>query len=615
MLADDLIQGELRKNLSKIHSSGMTLLSIINDILDISKIESGKFDIVPVEYDIPSLINDTVMMNIMRIGNKPIEFRLDIDESLPARLYGDDIRLKQVFNNLLSNAFKYTNEGFVEWRLFFSRDGGGDSGNDGDCGCDSGGDCGGDGGGDSGDDGGGDSGDDGGGGWLICQVRDSGIGIKPESVKDLFGDYNQLDVRAHRDIQGTGLGLSLAKKLAVMMGGDAEVESEFGKGSCFTVKIRQKATTDVHIDAEVIDKLKSFNYFECKRDRYNGLEHLQLPNVRVLVVDDVPTNLDVARGMLKTYGMHVDCAAGGKQAIDLIRKEEFVYDAIFMDHMMPGIDGVEAVRILRETGSDYIREVPIIALTANAVKGNAEMFLNNGFHAFLSKPINPRSLDEIIRRLLWDKGVHSEIAEMRSEIGKASRAAGVGIARINIAGLDMAKAVERFNGDEGKYLKVLQTYAASTGQMLDLLENAGEGDLGLYKVTVHGLKGASRGVGADGIGDCAEKLEKAASAGDYAYIAANTKAFAESVRGVIGDIEAMLSAVSIKKPKIMKDRPDEKILMKLLSACASYDIESVDEAIAELELYQYETDNGLAAWLIENVKMMNFEQIIEKLSV
>ena len=364
-LEDKSLPPEAASNLEKICGAGSTILSIVNDILDISKIESGKFEIYPARYETPSLINDIVTLNIVRIGEKPIDFRLVVDENLPTALYGDDLRIKRIFNNLLSNAFKYTHAGIVEWRISFEKEG--DAA------------------------------------WLVSSVRDTGIGIKPEDMDKLFSDYNQVDMKSNRKIGGTGLGLAITRRLAEMMDGSVTVESEYGKGSTFSVRLRQTLVSGEPIGKVAAENLMHMRYSDSKRDRNAQLVRAKLPDARVLVVDDVVTNLDVVRGMMKPYEMKIDCAMGGRQAVEMIRAEKHRYDAIFMDHMMPEMDGMEATRIIREEiGTEYARSIPIIALTANAIVGTEEMFLKNGFQDFISKPIDMAQLDAVLRR--WVKG-------------------------------------------------------------------------------------------------------------------------------------------------------------------------------------------------------------------
>jgi signal transduction histidine kinase/ABC-type amino acid transport substrate-binding protein/ActR/RegA family two-component response regulator len=364
MLDGERLPREIETNLEKIYGAGSTILSIVNDLLDISKIESGRFELYPAQYETPSLINDVITQNIMRIGEKPVKFRLEADENLPALLHGDDLRVKQIFNNLLSNAFKYTNAGTVDWRLTFEREDGFV--------------------------------------WLVSSIADTGIGMTRESLSKLFSEYNQVDAATNRKVEGTGLGLAITKRMAEMMGGSVTVESEYGKGSVFTVRLRQGFVSDTPIGKEVAENLMSLRYNLPKRGGGLKLKRADLSHAHILVVDDVPTNLDVMRGMLKPYNVNVDCASSGRQAIMMIRSQKPRYSAVFMDHMMPEMDGIEATKNIREKiGTDYARTVPIIALTANAIVGNDAMFLENGFQDFVPKPVDMAKLDAVLRR--WVK--------------------------------------------------------------------------------------------------------------------------------------------------------------------------------------------------------------------
>jgi signal transduction histidine kinase/DNA-binding response OmpR family regulator/HPt (histidine-containing phosphotransfer) domain-containing protein len=527
MLGEDDVQGEIREKLNKVYGAGMTLLGIVNDLLDISKIESGKFELVPDVYDLPSFINDTVTLNIMRIAEKPIKFRLSIDESFPSRLMGDDLRVKQICNNLLSNAFKYTREGSVEWALSCEREGNSDSV------------------------------------WVTCVVKDTGIGIKPGDVGKLFSEYSQVDTRSNRKIEGTGLGLALARRMVEMMGGSISVESEYGKGSTFTARFRQKLVSDATLAPEVVENLKKMNYSMNRLETRARFIRVQLPYVRVLVVDDVPTNLDVARGMLKPYGMKVDCVLSGKEAVDLIREREVMYDAIFMDHMMPEMDGIEAVQIIRnEIGTNYAQTVPIIAMTANAIVGNEEMFLRSGFQAFIAKPIDIMLLDSVIRHWVRDKsmenrsvGLQSEAEErldlrLRQEGGQERR---VGVERRSefdrrelsessvIPGVDLEECLERFGGDEEVLRDILGSYVRNTPTLLEKVRAVTREGLAGYAVSMHGIKGSSRNICAQAVGRLAETLEHAAKAGDFTFVEASNGAFLQAAEEQIVEISNYLS--------------------------------------------------------------------------
>jgi signal transduction histidine kinase/CheY-like chemotaxis protein len=365
MLEESDIPDKIKESLKKINTAGNTLMGLINDVLDISKVEAGKLELNPVQYDTATMLNDIIALNMIRIESKPVTFKLDIDENLPRTLFGDDLRIKQVLNNLLSNAFKYTKAGAVTLRVSCHREK--DSV------------------------------------WILIHVSDTGIGIRKDDIGKLFSDYNQVDTRANREIEGTGLGLSITKKFIELMDGEITVESEYGKGTTFRARIRQGFIPDVPLGKEIVESLYNFRYSDKKKQAYTKLIRPDLSYARVLVVDDFPTNLDVAAGMLRKYKMQVDCVLSGPESIDLIAAGEPVYDAIFMDHMMPGMDGIEATHAIRALDTEYAKNIPIIALTANAVAGNERMFLENGFNAYLPKPFNVMTLDSVIQRWVRDK--------------------------------------------------------------------------------------------------------------------------------------------------------------------------------------------------------------------
>jgi CheY-like chemotaxis protein/anti-sigma regulatory factor (Ser/Thr protein kinase) len=355
-----------------------------------------------------------VQLNIVRIGSKPITFKLDIDDTLPSRLSGDELRVKQVLNNILSNAFKYTRTGTVTFKVRWEK-------RDNDA-------------------------------FMIFVVSDTGQGIREEDIDRLFSEYSQLDTRANRKIEGTGLGLSITKRLVEMMGGSIEVESEYGKGSTFTVHLCQAIVEAKPIGPGVAKKLMSFRLIETRRGRSKNLVRAPMPYGKVLVVDDVATNLDVARGLMLPYGLTIDCVLSGQEAIEKVRRADVKYDAVFMDHMMPGMDGIEAVRIIRnEIGTEYAKTVPIIALTANALAGNEDMFLAAGFNAFIAKPIDIMRLDVLLNQWVrgrretdWRAGEDEEAPDGRLENAK-------------LEGMDFAAALKRYGG-EAMYIRILRSF-------------------------------------------------------------------------------------------------------------------------------------------------------------
>jgi signal transduction histidine kinase len=367
ILEEEDVPAKIKETLEKINTAGNTLMGLINDVLDISKIEAGKLELMPVQYDVASLLNDIITLNMIRIENKPVTFILDIADDLPKSLFGDDLRVKQILNNMLSNAFKYTKMGFVT--LGVSADFAAAN------------KC----------------------VWISFYVKDTGIGIREKDKVKLFSDYDQVDTSANREIEGTGLGLSITRKFVEMMDGEISVESEYGKGSIFYVHISQGFVTDERVGKETVESLRNFHYSDKKKQTQVKLVRPDLSYARVLVVDDFPTNLDVAAGMLRKYKIQVDCVTNGQDAVDLIAAGTPVYNAVFMDHMMPGMDGIEATVAIRAIEAQYAKNVPVIALTANAVAGNEKMFLDNGFNAFLPKPFNATILDTIVQKWVRDK--------------------------------------------------------------------------------------------------------------------------------------------------------------------------------------------------------------------
>ncbi len=577
MLDNNELSGETEAKLENIHTSGMTILSIVNDILDISKIESGKFEIYPTRYDTPSLINDIITLNIVRIEDKDIEFKLLVNENLPCILYGDDLRVKQIFNNLLSNAFKYTYSGTVEWHLSYVREEGSV--------------------------------------WLISSVRDTGIGIKPEDIKKLFSDYNQVDAKTNRKVEGSGLGLAITKRLVEMMDGNIRVESEYGKGSTFHVRLRQAFLLDTPIGKEVAKNLTGLQYTFSKRARNTKLARVDLSYAHVLVVDDIVTNLDVVKGMMRPYKLNIDCATSGAQAIEMIRAGEPRYSAIFMDHMMPGMDGIEAARIIREEiGTDYAKNIPIVALTANAIVGNEEMFLSKGFQSFISKPIDITKLDAVLRHWVRDKSRERRPGEEEALLSgdeapeaAAEKALPEGLA---IEGVDIPAALERFGGSAPVFIDILRSYANNTRPLFESLRQyLREEKLEDYAIVIHGVKGSSYGIQAQEVGKAAEALENAAQAGDLAAAREGHPAFEELGLALLVAIGEALEAIDAAEQKPLLPQPDPALLAQLREACRSYEMDRVDSAMELLCSFSYEKGEELVAWLRRQIDGMNFETI------
>lgn len=341
-----------------IRIAGSCLLSIINDILDLSKIESGKMELVPVNYELYSIVNDCYQLVRMRAEEKGLKLVISNNPSLPAHLYGDEVRIRQIINNLLSNGVKYTTRGQVELSLDYSLENV-DSDNQ---------------------------------LWLIIKVSDTGIGIKDEDKEKLFQAFSRIEQSRNRSIEGTGLGLKITKQLVSLMNGTIEFDSVYSSGTTFTVKIPQE-----YKDAAPMGDFSKV-YNEQQISSHKDAETFTAKGTKLLVVDDVKMNIIVFKGLLKGTEIEIDSAMSGREAIEksMVTK----YDAIFMDHLMPEMDGIEAFHKIKDLELSMNRETPVIVLTANAIVGAKEMYLYEGFYGYLSKPVERSTLINTIKYLL-----------------------------------------------------------------------------------------------------------------------------------------------------------------------------------------------------------------------
>jgi len=540
-LQDETLSPNTQEALGEIYNSGYLLLGIINDILDLSKIEAGKLELVQVNYDVPSLINDTVHLNVMRYDSKPIEFNLQVDENIPTLLFGDELRIKQILNNLLSNAFKYTESGKVSLSVTLEAQKEKTAGI-----------------------------------MLVFRVSDTGQGMTAEQLNQLFDEYTRFNIEANRTTVGTGLGMTITKYLVQMMNGTISVKSEPGKGSVFTVRLPQGTVAESSVlGKELAENLKQFRLGRAAQmKKAPQIIREYMPYGRVLIVDDVETNLYVAKGLLAPYGLSVETAQSGFEAIEKI-KDGAVYDIIFMDHFMPEMDGIVTTKKARELG--YTQ--PIVALTANALAGQAEMFMTSGFDDFISKPIDIRQLNAVLNKLVRDK-YPSETIEaarhLKDSLYKNS-------AQDNFAAGNFAAASQPSINPE--LAKVFTRDAEKAAAALEALQKKegdySEEDIQTYIINVHAMKSALANIGETELSGAALKLEQAGRARDITVMTNETPAFLNSLRTLIGKI----------KPKddnqngatADTDRPYllEKLAV-IQRACAEFDKKTAKATIAEL---------------------------------
>ncbi|MDR2784353.1 MAG: response regulator [Treponema sp.] len=624
---------QARDYLENIRRAGDNLLSIINDILDFSRIESGKLNIVPGKYQLASLINDVLCIIRTRLHEKPVLMFTIIDSALPRELLGDEARIRQILLNLLSNAVKYTREGHIVLSIRGEKDSVNDEI------------------------------------VLRLAVTDTGIGIKQEDMEKLFGNFVRVDTKQNLGIEGTGLGLTITRRLCHLMGGDITVRSVYGQGSTFTVFLPQTIVDNrpfarleapetrpvliyekrrisgeslvytlenLGVNCFLVDKpeelaeflekencrfvfMSSSLYAEFRdilekksrsgksappsadgitpvliaeygeairmdiktlimpihpgmvADILNGktsafaYNHVQefgarftAPDARILVVDDMMTNLDVTAGLLAPYKVRIDRALGGIEAVHLIQKNH--YDIVFMDHMMPGINGIEATEIIRNLEGEYFRELPIIALTANAISGMKEMFLEKGFNDYLSKPMEIARLDDLLekwipaKKKIKEKSLKTPKAEdlKRAENGLSGETQtlspfdGGPAGKIPLVeGLDIARGMANTGGTEAGYRKVLSSFVRDAEDRLEhisALPDPEKDSLAVFTVHVHALKGAAGGIGALDLSADAARLEVAGRNGDMEVIREQLPSFCEQLSVLAEKIGEMLAS-------------------------------------------------------------------------
>ena len=531
LLLSEGLNKRQRGYVEDIKTSAAALLDIINDILDLSKIQSGKMNLAPVHYDFRALVDNIRSMVVFLAKGKGIEFRTEMKGKIPKCLYGDDVRLRQILLNLLSNAVKFTERGYVELKLEVS------------------------------------------GETVRFTVRDSGIGMRKEDIGKIFETFLQVDAETNRERKGTGLGLSITKALVEMMEGKIEVDSEYGEGTTFVVEIPK-----VIGDEKEIQGAGSGGRVVC------------LPGTKVLVVDDNAINLNVVSGLLRLSGVRAETAGSGEEALRKVKEEE--YDIVFMDHMMPVMDGVETAKKMREEGV----KAPIIALTANAVKSAKEMLLSAGMDDFLSKPIVKEELNGILRKWVpeekQEKGNAAEAGEGEKEDGLWEKIE-------KIEGLSAKLGLERVSGQMDVYEKTLKLLIKQIDKCCrDLGVFMEASDMKNFGIEVHSMKSSLANLGAMELSARALALEEASDRGDRAYCAANLEGFTEALNELRGNVKAAFPG---RKDGVVEEIPEglKEVLEKMEYVCRGKEFEEVNNELQYLDQYRL---NGALGDDIEEIK-------------
>ncbi|WP_407399027.1 ATP-binding protein [Anaerovibrio sp.] len=473
MILREATDATIRDYADNIRTAGTTLLGLVNDILDFSKIEAGKFELIPAEYATSSLLNDLVNMIANRARQKGLKLVVRAADDLPSMLLGDELRLRQIMTNILTNAIKYTEQGSVTISVDWEKLSGDEI-------------------------------------MVKVAVSDTGIGIKEEDIHKLFKAFERIEEERNRTVEGTGLGMNITQKLLSMMGSHLEVTSTYGEGSCFSFNVKQK----------VLNWTAMGNYEEAYRrsqaERHNDNQSFVAPEARILVVDDTEMNLTVVKGLLKRTQIQIDTAVSGYQCIDMVKKN--TYDALFLDHRMPGMDGIETLAELKKLTDCPNANTPVIALTANAVAGAREEYFKAGFDDYMTKPIDSRQLEQCLIKFLPPEKVKYQENVPAEEVAEVSLPEWL----LSVSGLDTESGIKHCGSVEA-YLSALTVFAESLrGTAEEIQRFFDEKECSNYTTKVHALKSTARVAGLAELSERARRLEDAGNNGYLEELSTDT---------------------------------------------------------------------------------------------
>ncbi len=547
---DEMILRESREPMIKeyamdIYMAGQTLLSLINDILDFSKIDSGKMEIIPIEYDVSSLIHDLANMTSQRARDKNIKFEVEADHTIPSRLYGDDVRIRQVLTNILTNAVKYTHEGTIWLRIQGQEMGDTEI--------------------------------------LRFEVEDTGIGIKEEDLPKLSAEFERIEEDRNRNIEGTGLGMSITIQLLTLLGSRLKVESIYGKGSKFYFELEQK-----------IIEYTPIGDFESRvhqmADNYSYGTRFCAPEAKMLVVDDNAVNRKVFRNLLKDTQIQIAEAEGGRECLELV--QENYYDLIFLDHMMPEMDGVETLHHIKELSDFPCQDTPIVVLTANAVSGAKEKYMSEGFDDFLSKPIVPEKLEHMIQSMLPDQLIQEAAACEQQEPLQEKKSTDDILEELpQIDGLDWQYAWLHLPDIELLEYTVKEFYAqieSAANHLEQAFERITEPEnLEQYRIQVHAMKSLAATVGIMPLSGVAKILEYAAKSGKIETIISITPSFLEEWRSYSEKLQDVFGIGTAEKEKVTDYSVIQALVEMIRISMQEMDIDQADQLAGQLRTYEY----------------------------
>lgn len=564
-----------------IRQAGNILLTLVSDILDFSKLEADKLQLNEGIYDVSSLLNDLIKSISLQLRRKKLDLQLNIAQDIPYKLQGDEIHIRQIISNLLSNAVKYTQKGRVT--LYFA--------------------------------------------WkdvaedeieLDVIVKDTGIGIKEEDIPKLFKAFQRMDSTVRNKDDRTGLGLAITKGLVEKMGGELNVQSVYGKGSAFSFKIKQKV-----VDRAPLGDFEK-QYRESLRSIEDYHEKFIAPMGRILIVDDNSMNLAVAQGLLKGTRLQIDVASSGEECLELIKRK--TYHVICMDHMMPVMDGVQTLHAIRALEGNPSRDIPVIALTANAVAGARELYLKEGFQDYLTKPIDADKFENMLIEYLPSNVVyltHNMDINDAYEEEEAGNELSIRESQLYLMGFNLRNGLKYMGGDKVLYGKVLHDFHSILQEKEEALKDfLNKGDMPGYTIIVHSLKGNARNVGADDLADEAFELEKMAKAGQLEDVTVRSPILFSMMNNMRNSLKVYLDneeKQEVKKetqeqPEMEKITEDDwrKALQELADRLDDFDGDTASAKIRELKRYDRpESDKKMLRLCEKAVKDFAYDIALE----
>ncbi|SHK26559.1 Signal transduction histidine kinase [Selenomonas ruminantium] len=544
MILRECREKNIREYAGNVKNAGRTLLGLVNQILDFSKIEAGKIEIIPTEYDLTSVINDLVNMLQPRVQEKGLQLELDFDKTLPAVLYGDEMRIRQIITNILTNAVKYTEKGKISFSMGYER-----------------------------------IPEDPDSVFLRVTVQDTGIGIQEKDMTKLFVEFERIEAKRNRHIEGTGLGMAITMNLLKLMGSTLQVDSIYGHGSVFSFVLKQKV-----INWEPLGDYVA-SYHESLDSQENYQEKFTAPDARVLVVDDNHMNLVVFQNLLKRTKIQIDTAESGDACLEICQGQK--YDAIFLDHMMPHKDGIETLCELREQADNPNLLTPTICLTANALANAREQYIKAGFDDYLTKPIDSNKLENMLLKYLPQEKIlaaddeKTQDEEMMQVPDKLKPLEGEDW-------LDLSLGIKN-SGSSEAYLPLLKIFYESLEEKAAEIEDFYDRqDWKNYTIKVHALKSSARIIGATACGEEAQLLENAGKSGDMEYILAHHDDFlamCRSFKAPLAEVFAADAAELAEKPEA-DDTLLESVFEEMRTAAESMDCDCLEAIIGEMEEYR-----------------------------